>query len=158
VVYTYRLNFVIVSPLWGKKLPKYCNFNQIFTTARVAIVPSPFTDQGQIWHQTVDQWTMLWVYACTPNFIWLPLLSPPWTKNCNFGQHFKFGGLHPAPPSIRVKCGMLKYVHSPSLHAKFCLTRVILLHSGSKKTQIYYFLDFDILWRLQLAVHGESWM
>jgi len=84
----------------GKKSLKYHNFDRIFTFYG-ALVPTPFTDLGKIWQETVDLWSTLTHH--------ISFESIPGIKSHNFGQFFKFGELlYQAPPWMMAKFGMLE--------------------------------------------------
>jgi len=94
VVYAYRLNVTWIGILCRRcmaKMPKYCNFDQIFTFWAPQC-PSPFTDSGQIRQETVDPWSMLTRHCITFQG----------QKKCNFGLLLIFEGLlYPANLPIR---------------------------------------------------------
>ena len=124
----------------GKKLPKYHNFNQIFTFWGL-LCPSPSTDPGQIWQETV--------YDYTTYLIWIHLLYYlPRSKNRNFGLILTFGWILYSVPFMNQSQIWYASVDPPS-------TLMYQISSWSESHKFCCFLDFRMLWCRQLAAYRE---
>ena len=83
----FNLDLYIMLPLWDGKTAVILQFqpNSHIFGVIVPILHSSFTDKGQIWHQTVDQWSLLAYQISSNPFIVLP--SPHGTK-CSLALYF----------------------------------------------------------------------
>ena len=127
----FYLDQCTVSPMCGKRPPKYHNFHQTFALWGL-LCPFPFTNPGQIRPETVDPWPTLTrqislelVYCVTFHGRKIVILGKLWHLRHSCTQ---------TPLLIRAKSGVL--TRQISSH------RFILLPCGDEKLQILPFLDF----------------
>jgi len=145
VVYTYKLNFIWIGygvTMWGEKLPKHCNFRQIYTVGG-GLCLSPFTDPSQIWHHRVDQWP---TFACqiSSESIYCVALHGRKAVILDSFSNLRGSCTQPSTNEDQLRCAKV----GPWLSMLTCqiLFKLdILLHSGGEKTQILVFFGLDFL-------------
>ena len=129
-------------------------FGQILNLG--AAIPTPFTDEGQIWCARADPGSTLTRQISSEC---VHCVGFQWAKPQFWTNFDIFGGscIDSLLPT-RAKFGVLEQTQGLHLHAKFCLNAFIVPAYGGQKPQLLAHFDiWGLLYRPPFTDEGQIW-